>query len=50
MTRQTTATDAAPVLVHHRLAAGHFTPEDSLDGIAEGIHRFYLSTLREEQR
>jgi pimeloyl-ACP methyl ester carboxylesterase len=34
----------------HRLAAGHFALEDSLDEIAEAMHRFYLSNVRGEKR
>jgi pimeloyl-ACP methyl ester carboxylesterase len=29
----------------HRLAAGHFAVEDSLDEIAAGIHRFYADKV-----
>ena len=34
----------------HRLDAGHFAVEDSLNEIAEGMHRFYLGTVRAEGR
>jgi hypothetical protein len=29
----------------HRLAAGHFAVEDSLNEIADGIHRFYTEKV-----
>ena len=29
----------------HRLAAGHFAVEDSLNKIAEGMHRFYVDQV-----
>jgi pimeloyl-ACP methyl ester carboxylesterase len=32
----------------HRLAAGHFAVEDSLDEIANGMHRFYVDKVRAE--
>jgi TM2 domain-containing membrane protein YozV len=32
----------------HRLAAGHFAVEDSLNEIVEGMHRFYLGKVRAE--
>jgi pimeloyl-ACP methyl ester carboxylesterase len=34
----------------HRLAAGHFALEESLDEIAEGMHRFYLSNVRGKEK
>jgi hypothetical protein len=34
----------------HRLDAGHFAVEDSLNEIAEGMHRFYLDHVRAESR
>ena len=32
----------------HRLTAGHFAVEDSLDEIANGMHRFYVDKVRAE--
>jgi pimeloyl-ACP methyl ester carboxylesterase len=34
----------------HRLDAGHFAVEDSLNEIAEGMHRFYLDNVRGERK
>jgi len=34
----------------HRLNAGHFAVEDSLNEIAEGMHRFYLKKVRSGKR
>jgi pimeloyl-ACP methyl ester carboxylesterase len=34
----------------HRLDAGHFAVEDSLNEIAEGMHRFYLDHVRGASR
>jgi pimeloyl-ACP methyl ester carboxylesterase len=34
----------------HRLDAGHFAVEDSLNEIAEGMHRFYLDNVRGESK
>jgi len=34
----------------HRLAAGHFAVEDSLNEIAESMHRFYLDDVRRERK
>ena len=34
----------------HRLDAGHFAVEDSLNEIAEGMHRFYVDNVRGERK
>ena len=34
----------------HRLAAGHFAIEDSLNEIAEGMHRFYVDKIEARKR
>jgi hypothetical protein len=34
----------------HRLNAGHFAVEDSLNEIAEGMHSFYLKRVRAGKR
>lgn len=34
----------------HRLAAGHFAVEDSLNEIAEGMHRFYVDKIEPRKR
>jgi pimeloyl-ACP methyl ester carboxylesterase len=34
----------------HRLAAGHFAVEDSLNEIAEGMHRFYVDRVEDRRR
>ena len=34
----------------HRLDAGHFAVEDSLNEIAEGMHRFYIDHVRRASR
>jgi pimeloyl-ACP methyl ester carboxylesterase len=34
----------------HRLAAGHFAVEDSLNEIAEGMHRFYVDKVAPKKR
>ena len=34
----------------HRLAAGHFAVEDSLNEIADGMHRFYIDKVAARNR
>ena len=34
----------------HRLNAGHFAVEDSLNEIAEGMHRFYIDKVATRTR